>query len=82
MSQWISVDERLPDDSHGRVLCWCKEVGDLGRSEFFWNCSYSDRQGFTDNFIKYYVTHWQPVIPPNNQPDEIRKSIWDEPMDN
>lgn len=64
MNKWISVQDKLPDDSNGRVLCWCEEVGDLGKSEFFCICSYSKLHGFTDRLWSYKVTHWQQVTPP------------------
>lgn len=61
---WISVNDKKPDDSMGRVLVWVNEVNDLGISKYCWNCSYSERHGFTDNGKHYNVTHWQPLPSP------------------
>lgn len=62
--EWISVKERLPDDSHGRVLAWVREINDIGTSGYAWNCSYSDRHGFTDRGVSFHATHWMPLPEP------------------
>jgi len=38
----------------------------LGKSGYIWNCGYSDKTGFTDNFVEYNVTHWMPLPEPPN----------------
>src|SRR6478609_6826637 len=68
---WVSVRDKLPDDSHGRVLVYVREVDDLGISYFVWNCSYSKAHGFTDKRQHYDVTHWMPLPePPKTPPHE------------
>lgn len=60
--KWISAENALPDDSHGRVLVWVKEINDLGISEYCWNCSFDTlSKTFSDNFKIYNVTHWMPL---------------------
>lgn len=61
---WVNVEDGLPDDSHGRVLVWVTEQCSLGKSGYIWNCGYSDKTGFTDNFVEYNVTHWMPLPEP------------------
>jgi hypothetical protein len=59
MSDWISVDERLPEEDE-QVLCWCKVESD-GWSEV----ASHHNSFFTDsNFEFLEVTHWQPLPDP------------------
>lgn len=50
MSEWISVDERLPE-KEDVFLCWSKPLSDM----FF--C-------FTSDFNGMEVTHWMPLPEP------------------
>lgn len=69
---WISVDERLPEDDGMRVLVWDPELDDLfpitaifdrGADEIlWWNCG----GGFPPVFEN--VTHWMPLPDP---PEEV-----------
>lgn len=58
--EWISVLEKLPDDSYWDVLCYCKELNDLWISYYteilHYNCWM-----WMKNFIEYNVTHWKPL---------------------
>lgn len=64
MSEWISVEDRLPDDSIGRVLVWVVEQGSLGSVGYVWNCGYTENIGFIDDSKIYNATHWQPLPEP------------------
>ena len=61
--EWISVEERLPQES-GRYWCYVVHFGELGRSSEQVNCSYSERHGFTEKLNPMNVTHWMPLPPP------------------
>ena len=64
--EWISVEERLPQES-GRYWCYVVHFGELGRSSEQVNCSYSERHGFTEKLNPMNVTHWMPLpSPPKN----------------
>lgn len=63
---WISVDDQLPDDNHGRVLAWVVEQTSLGKAGYAWSCSCSDGV-FMDNFEVFQVTHWMPLPTPPAQ---------------
>jgi|SRR5690606_12772684 len=69
LNEWVSVTDRLPDDSYGRILTYVREVNDLGISYFIWICSYSPLHGFTDKGQAYHVTHWRqlPSAPINER---------------
>ena len=58
--EWISVEERLPQES-GRYWCYVVHFGELGRSSEQVNCSYSERHGFTEKLNPMNVTHWMPL---------------------
>ena len=58
--EWISVEERLPQES-GRYWCYVLHFGELGRSSEQVNCSYSERHGFTEKLNPMNVTHWMPL---------------------
>ena len=61
---WISVDERLPEES-GRYWCYVKETNSLGKSHFQWNCFYHDKEKrWSDDFVSMNVTHWRPLPSP------------------
>lgn len=61
--EWISVLEKLPDDSYWDVLCYCKELNDLWISYYteilHYNCWM-----WMKNFIEYNVTHFRPLPTP------------------
>jgi hypothetical protein len=59
--KWIRVEDRLPDESIGRVWCYIEEQTDLGLSHYQWNCSYNPNDG---GFDRFGVTHWQPLPEP------------------
>ena len=63
MSEWISVGDRLPDDSYGRVLAWVVEQNSLGSAGYPWNCDHTNGV-FSDNFEVFHVTHWMPLPEP------------------
>ena len=65
--EWISVLEKLPDDSYWDVLCYCKELNDLWISYYteilHYNCWM-----WMKNFIEYNVINWKPLpTPPINE---------------
>ena len=64
MSEWISVEDRLPDDT-GRYWCYVTEHGELGKSSYQWNIAYNV---YAEMFEEVGVTHWQPLPePPKEQ---------------
>ena len=67
MSEWISVDDRLPE--HGEVIAFSTQYGDyligwLTESE------YEDVVCHGDGCEMYHVTHWMPLPEiPKEEPD-------------
>lgn len=60
---WISVEERLPNDSEGTICCLvtCKSVDN---EELEIKCAYFNK-GFSDGWVSLYdVTAWQPLPEP------------------
>lgn len=60
---WISVQDNPPKES-GRYWCNVVEHGELGKSEFQWNCAYNPEvKGFSDRCVIMNVTHWRYLMP-------------------
>lgn len=69
MSEWISVDERLPEDSR-EVLCWylntegryCYVIGSYSRRLFEgWETDIDNNECY---YSPVKVTHWMPLPEP------------------
>ena len=63
MSEWISVEDELPE-KYTVALVWCKKYG-----EFPFVCLYDDNEWLKCHCIKENVeasdiTHWMPIMPP------------------
>lgn len=74
--EWIDVRERLPDEG-GRYLCYCESVGELGKSNFQWNCAYDPITKTFHDFAYSFkdgerVTHWQPLPSPPKIDNQIK----------
>jgi len=62
MSEWISVEDRLPEKSgmfKGNVLVFDAQYGSI---EIGW--LFDDRSGFDSQCDLYNVTHWMPLPEP------------------
>lgn len=56
MSEWISVDDIMPEDDVDVLITWGGEVVISYRSHLIWH---------RDDYDEWYgVTHWQPLPPP------------------
>ena len=62
--EWISVEERLPDDSYWDVLWYVRELNDLWMSYFIDVIHYNMHiKMWMKDFTEYNVTHWMPLPP-------------------
>ena len=73
MSEWISVDERLPDAGE-RVLCYCRaniyEVMKM-RTDGAW--VHNDKV-YDSTYMGGFVTHWMPLpAPPKEEHEYISR---------
>lgn len=64
MSDWISVDDRLPD-LDCMVLIANKDYGGVGYDFALWNGDYWTRKAWP---LGYTPTHWMPLpLPPEDK---------------
>ena len=75
--EWISADERLPEDHHYILFSHGKHIqsvfeGYLDRTEsgrLIWFTTRIQPYGLGSNGLTEYVTHWMPLPqPPNRGP--------------
>ena len=60
MSNWISVEDRLPDVGK-EVLIWSKDSGrEIAKRDF----DFPERFVDCESCFVFDVTHWQPLPPP------------------
>lgn len=62
-NRWVRIEDALPTEV-GRYLVWARKENEIGEEQFFCNCYYSERHGFSGNLISFNVTHWQSIEPP------------------
>lgn len=67
MSKWISVKERLPENT-GEVLVWPSFYGRPSVARF-WAIARSWQQTNVTGDVNEYVTHWMPLPDP---PEEVK----------
>ncbi len=70
MTQWISVEERLPEEGKS-VLIWNKWVGDCDENPHIahWSYWYPKKnvrelvwhESFNEGYASYTPTHWMPL---------------------
>ena len=60
---WISVDDRLPDEG-GRYWCYMVYCGSLAVHSYQWNCSWNEKEWGDMAKPSDKVTHWRPLPPP------------------
>lgn len=67
MSEWISVEDRLPEFDI-EVLCFMKSYDGITGSAVLSHCNESDEvwkiNGCPFNEMVWDVTHWMPLPPP------------------
>ena len=77
MSEWISVEDRLPE-AWNRVFCRVQIQGDypcIVHFEGYYNksCEWIDWCGDTGSLDGWSVTHWQPLPAPPSKEDDEKK---------
>jgi hypothetical protein len=60
--EWISVSEKLPDDSYWYVLCYIKYLKSLWEYNYIDILTYN-KWLWSDGKNNYNVTHWMPLPP-------------------
>lgn len=64
MSEWISVEDRLPDN-HQRVAGTGFDYGDAKNKRHYVVCEYFDGIWMGDEYEEFqYLTHWMPLPEP------------------
>ena len=64
---WISVKDRLPKPSEGRILAYCKIAEKIfSQNVLMWNGDFwcIDETGFGFEGIDLEFTHWMPLPEP------------------
>jgi hypothetical protein len=67
MTEWISVDERLPEENGDYLCTW--HCGSIAPHVMVYIGRYSDKYKRFSNMDWNYVTHWMPLPQP---PDDWR----------
>ena len=64
MSEWISVEDRLPDN-HQRVIGIGFDYGDIKNNRHYVVCEYFDGIWMGGEYEEFeYITHWMPLPEP------------------
>lgn len=67
-SEWVSVDDRLPEEEGALYNVYCQHVnGNLCHSLVFAGGRFGEEHGEDGDLLHKYVTHWKPITPPEGE---------------